>query len=81
MHQKVAGLIPGQGIYLDCGFDPWLWRVQEAADQCFPLTLMFLCVSPPFPLPLSLKSIKHPQMRLKKYRHCRGISHGRTERL
>ena len=24
VHQKVMGLIPDQGSYLDCGFNPWL---------------------------------------------------------
>ena len=24
VHQSIAGLIPSQGSYLGCGFDPWL---------------------------------------------------------
>ena len=27
VHQKIAGLIPSQGIYLGCGFDPCLERL------------------------------------------------------
>ena len=27
VHQKVAGLIPGQGTCLGCGFDPWSGHV------------------------------------------------------
>ena len=27
---KVAGLIPSQGTYLGCGFDPWSGHMQEA---------------------------------------------------
>ena len=48
LHQKVAGLIPGQGTHLGCGLDPQSGRVQEATDPCFSL---------PLSLPLSLKLI------------------------
>ena len=30
VHQKVVGLIPGQGTYLGCVFDPHLGCIQEA---------------------------------------------------
>ena len=29
---KVAGVIPGQGAYLGCGFNPQAGRVGEATD-------------------------------------------------
>ena len=32
MHQKVVGLIPIQGTYLGCAFDPQLRRVHEVTD-------------------------------------------------
>ena len=32
LHQKVECLIPGQGTYLGCEFNPWLGCVQEATD-------------------------------------------------
>ena len=54
-HAKVVGLIPGQGTYLGCRFDPWPKPVSGATEQCFSLTLMFLSLS--FSLPLSLKQI------------------------
>ena len=34
-HQKVAGSIPGEDIYLGCGFSPWKGCAQEATDGCF----------------------------------------------
>ena len=49
--QKAASLIPGQGTCLGCGFSPWVGSIQQASDQCFSLTLMFLSLFPlPFPL-------------------------------
>ena len=30
IHQKVEGLIPSQGTYLGCGFDPWSGCLQKA---------------------------------------------------
>ena len=38
--KKVAGLIPDQDTYLDCGFEPWSGHIQEATDLF--LTWMFL---------------------------------------
>ena len=35
VHQKFAGLIPGQSPYLDCRFDHWLGGIPEATDPCF----------------------------------------------
>ena len=32
VHQKAAGLIPSQGTYLGCRFDPRWGCVQEATD-------------------------------------------------
>ena len=29
--QKVMGSIPSQGMYPDCGFDPWLGSVREGS--------------------------------------------------
>ena len=49
--QKVSGLIPTQGTCLGCRFGPQSGQVQEATNQCFPLTLMFLS---PFSLPSPL---------------------------
>lgn len=50
MHQKVDGLIPGQGAHQGYGFDPCMQSecIQKATDQCFPLT----SPSPPFLLSL-----------------------------
>ena len=45
---KGVGSIPGQGIYVGCGFDPWSRCVWEATSQCFSLSL-----------PLSLKQWKN----------------------
>lgn len=42
IHQKNAGLIPSQGTFVGCGFDPWPGRIWEA-----------MCVSLPHPLFLS----------------------------
>ena len=39
--QKVLCLIPNQGTYLGCVFNPWSGHVR-ATDQCFSLTSMFL---------------------------------------
>ena len=47
IYQKVAGLIPGQGAFVGCGFDPSLGHIQEAADQWFSLTSMSVCLSLP----------------------------------
>ena len=59
IHQKVAGSIPGQGMYLGCEFDPQSGRVWEATNQYFSPTSMFLSLSlhPPF---VSLKSMNIP---------------------
>ena len=47
---KCYGSIPSQGTCLGCGFSPQSGHVQEATDQCFSLTSMFLSLSlPPFP--------------------------------
>ena len=54
-HQKVAGLILGQGTDVGCGFNPRSGPVQEATDQCFSLTTMFLSVF--LSLPYSLSKI------------------------
>ena len=45
-HQKVGGSIPGQGIYLGCRFNHQLGITQEATNQCFSLTSMFLSTPP-----------------------------------
>ena len=38
--KRVAGLIPGQGTYLGCGFDPQLGSIQEQLiDVSLSLTL------------------------------------------
>ena len=60
VHQKVAGLIPGQGTYLDCGFDPWSEHVWEATSQCFSHinVHLFVYLSPPFFLSLKSVNIK-----------------------
>ena len=54
--ERVTSLIPGQGTYRGCGFDPWSELIQEAADLYFPLTSMFLApphsILPPSPFPL-----------------------------
>ena len=35
VRQKVAGLIPNQGTYLGCGFNPLVRAQQEATNWCF----------------------------------------------
>ena len=60
MHQKVAGLIPRQGMYLGCGFDPWSKRIQEATNRCLSLTSMFLSL----PSSLSKNQRTHPEVRI-----------------
>lgn len=43
MHQSFVGMIPSQGTYLGCKFNPQSGRgVQEVADQCFSFPLVFL---------------------------------------
>ena len=37
--KRVAGLIPGQGTYLGCKFNPQSGCVWEATDRCFYLSL------------------------------------------
>ena len=37
-HQKVGGLIPSQGTYLGCGFDPQLGQTWEATNNYFSLS-------------------------------------------
>ena len=51
IHQKVVGSNPSQATYLGCGLDTQSWRIWEATDPCFSLSL---------PFPLSLKSINVP---------------------
>ena len=65
VHQKVAGLIPEQGTFLDRGFDSRSEHIQEATDRCFSLTSLALSLSlspslsfpTTLPLPLSKKSV------------------------
>ena len=71
VHQKAENVIPSHCTHLGCGFGPWSGRIQNAADQCFSLTLMFLSLSfslrysRPAACPLSLKSTKtYPQVRI-----------------
>ena len=45
--------MPSQDTYLGCGFNPQLEHMQEATNQYFSVTSMFLSLCPP-PL-LSLK--------------------------
>ena len=54
MHQKVMGLIPGQGTYPGCGFNPQLEQVLESSQ----LMSLSLSLSPPPPSThlLSLKN-------------------------
>ena len=61
IHQKLVGLIPGQGTYLGCRFHPWLRHVQEATDQCYLSHInLFLSLSPPPHTSFSLSKInKH----------------------
>ena len=44
--QKVAGLIPTQGMSFGGGFDPWSWHIRslgrEETGQCFCLAFIFL---------------------------------------
>ena len=51
IHQRVAGFIPSQDTYIDCGFSPPLGCLWEATNRCFSITSVFLS---PF---LSLKSV------------------------
>ena len=63
-HQEVAGLIPGQGMFLGCGIDPWPGHIREASNRRSSLTSMFFSLS----VPLSLKSNKHT-LWIKKNTH------------
>ena len=54
--QKVASLIVGQGICLDCGFGPWSKNLREAAHWCFS----HRCFSPCF-------SLLAPSLKISKY--------------
>ena len=56
-HQHVVSLIPGQGTYLGCRFNPPSGCVLEAT--------LCLCLSP-LPLLLSLKINEHILTRIKK---------------
>ena len=62
LSSHIMDSIPVQGTYLGCKFDPWLGHVQEAADQCFSLTLMFL-----FPFLSFYNQYIYLQVRIKKY--------------
>ena len=56
--QKVAGSIPGQGMYPGCDFDPWSGHVREGSWLMF---LSHINVSPspsPSPSPPSFLSLK-----------------------
>ena len=49
VNQKVTGLIPSQGTYLDYVFGPQLGHVQEATNTCFSLaSVSFPHFLPPF---------------------------------
>ena len=41
IHQNIVGSIPGQCIYLGCGFNPQSGHVQEATDQYLWLCLIY----------------------------------------
>ena len=45
VNQSVMSSTPSQGAYRCCRFDLWLECVQEATNQSFSLTLMFLFLS------------------------------------
>ena len=47
VHQKVAGLIPSQAVYLGCGFDLQSGCTLEATNLCFPSfsLSLFLCLN------------------------------------
>ena len=45
VNQNVVDLTPGQGTCLGCRFSPQQGSVQEATDQCFSFTSMFLSLS------------------------------------
>ena len=53
--QKAPSLISGQGTGLGSGFGPQSGCMQEAADQCFSLTWMFLSLSFSLPAPFPKK--------------------------
>ena len=60
MHQKAVSVMPIHGTYVHCGFNLQLGHIQEATDQHFSLTLRFLFLYLPHPLPSSLSKInKH----------------------
>ena len=45
VHQKLVGLISGQGIYLGWGIDPLLGCIGEATDACLSLSFPHSCFS------------------------------------
>ena len=51
LHHKVMSLIPSQGRCLGCAFNLLLGSIRE-------VSLLHLCFSLSFPLPLSLKTMK-----------------------
>ena len=59
LYIKRLGFIPGQGTYIDCGFNPQLGH-----DWCFSLTSICLSFSPS--LPFSLKPINILKFFLKR---------------
>ena len=71
MHQKFAGLIPGQGTYLGCKFDPG-----PGVDSKQPIDVSsHVDVSLLSSLPLSLQAMKKcSQVRIKKQTHTQWIS-------
>ena len=70
-HQKVVDLISGQGACPDCGYNPRLGCIWEAtidpslSHWCFS-SHPSLSFSFSFSLPLSLKSVNNPWMRIWK---------------
>ena len=61
--QGATGLIPGQGTFLGCGFNPQLGRVWEAIDWCFSLVSTFLFL--PYCLPSSISKAMKKCPRVK----------------
>ena len=66
LNQKVAGLIPDQGAYLDCGFDARLGSIGQTTD-CVSFSHQWGFVSPHSSFSKSNGKYIYTRVRIKKH--------------
>ena len=72
-NQKVTSLIPHQGTYLGCRFEPWLGRFWEGNQSMF-LTSMFLFLPSPLSKIKYIKSLKNRMSLIISKLYCPFLS-------